>query len=490
MKFLKLKVRYKDIPKEFNFDGKNALIYSEDNSVGKSTLLRMLFYALGYPIPGTVAIRFNRLFLELTFSISDKIFVVKRHDNHFELITDDQITQYILPTQHNNFLMSVLKTEKSKVVNNLLGAIYLDQDKGWTLLNRGKVIGGIPFNIEELIEGLTSIDISEYSDRVRFLEREINKLRTLKSVASYKIQYLENDADLPTDDINVIKEQIILISSQKRIYQNKLSQVNNLIKENKGFFKMLEDFHLEVSDKETGRIIPVTKSTIINYDDSYNFLDARKWIIKENISRLDEELSVAQNKLENLLGQTSLFEDERSIEKAELFFNQIDVSYEEVDARIELLNKELKGLQSFIKSKLSENSEIVTSMSENILRYSKVLGISSIINKKSNFLFLSDLKKISGTQFHKLVICYKIAYIKEIEKFLGISLPIILDSPSGREVTKENLDKIYELLASELKENQIIIASIYKNPYLSSPCMIELNEEEKIFGISDSVLYK
>ena len=37
MKFLKLKVRYKDIPKEFNFDGKNALIYSEDNSVGKST---------------------------------------------------------------------------------------------------------------------------------------------------------------------------------------------------------------------------------------------------------------------------------------------------------------------------------------------------------------------------------------------------------------------------------------------------------------------
>ena len=221
-----------------------------------------------------------------------------------------------------------------------------------------------------------------------------------------------------------------------------------------------------------------------------NFLDARKWIIKENISRLDEELSVAQNKLENILGQTSLFEDERSIEKAELFFNQIDVSYEEVDARIELLNKELKGLQSFIKSKLSENSEIVTSMSENILRYSKVLGISSIINKKSNFLFLSDLKKISGTQFHKLVICYKIAYIKEIEKFLGISLPIILDSPSGREVTKENLDKIYELLASELKENQIIIASIYKNPYLSSPCMIELNEEEKIFGISDSVLFK
>lgn len=89
----------------------------------------------------------------------NKIFVVKRYGNRFELITDDQITQYILPAQHNNFLMSVLKTEKSKVVNNLLGAIYIDPDKGWTLLNREEVIGGIPFNIEELIEELTSVVI-------------------------------------------------------------------------------------------------------------------------------------------------------------------------------------------------------------------------------------------------------------------------------------------------------------------------------------------
>ena len=44
MKFINLKVRYKDSLREFSFKGNNVLIYSEDNSVGKSTLLRMLFY--------------------------------------------------------------------------------------------------------------------------------------------------------------------------------------------------------------------------------------------------------------------------------------------------------------------------------------------------------------------------------------------------------------------------------------------------------------
>lgn len=490
MKFLKLKARYKDSLKEFNFEGKNVLIYSKDNSVGKSTLLRMIFYALGYQIPGTVAIRFNKLYLQLTFSISDKLYKVSRNDKRYKVETDGDKYEFILPEQHIEFLKLIFNTREENIVSNILGTIYLDQDKGWTLLNRGKVIGNIHFNIEELVEGLTAIDVSEYNNRVKFLTRELRKLRTLKSVISYKRQYLENDSNLPVDDINVLKEQLMLLSSQKRIYNNKLSQVNGLIKENKGFFKLLEDFNLSVEDSETGRIIPVTKKTIINYDDNYNFLNARKWILKERLASLEKELKEVQNKLQNLLGQTELLEDNQSIKKAELFFNQIDVNYEEIEARIEVISKEILELQSSVKQKLSENSEIVDSMSNNILKYSKKLGIDQIISKNSNFLFTNDLKKISGTQFHKLVICYKLAYRKEIENYLGISLPIVLDSPSGREITQENLNKIYQLLASELKHDQIIIASIYRDDYLDSPLIITLNEKEKIFDKPDSDLFQ
>ena len=39
--------------------------------------------------------------------------------------------------------------------------MYVDQDKGWTLLNRGTVIGKIKFSIEELLAGLNGIDIDD-----------------------------------------------------------------------------------------------------------------------------------------------------------------------------------------------------------------------------------------------------------------------------------------------------------------------------------------
>ncbi|TMR83187.1 hypothetical protein E3V38_05720, partial [Streptococcus pseudopneumoniae] len=124
MKFINLKVRYKDSIREFSFNGNNVLIYSEDNSVGKSTLLRILFYSLGYPIPGTLAIRFQKLFLELDFSIFGKVYKVIRHDKRLELIFGKEKKDYLLPNQHEYFLKQIFDTEEVKVINNIIGAMY------------------------------------------------------------------------------------------------------------------------------------------------------------------------------------------------------------------------------------------------------------------------------------------------------------------------------------------------------------------------------
>ncbi len=48
-----------DNQKIFNFTPEVNVVYSKKNSVGKTTLLRMLMYALGYPIPNTRGIRFS-----------------------------------------------------------------------------------------------------------------------------------------------------------------------------------------------------------------------------------------------------------------------------------------------------------------------------------------------------------------------------------------------------------------------------------------------
>lgn len=62
---------------------------------------------------------------------------------------------------------------------------------------------------------------------------------------------------------------------------------------------------------------------------------------------------------------------------------------------------------------------------------------------------------------HKTVFSFRLAYIIEIEKVLGIKLPILLDSPKGKEVDDSNINKMMHILQRDFPANQIIIASIY-----------------------------
>ena len=63
---------------------------------------------------------------------------------------------------------------------------------------------------------------------------------------------------------------------------------------------------------------------------------------------------------------------------------------------------------------------------------------------------------------HKTVFAFRLAYITEIEKHLGIKLPIILDSPSGKEVDQTNIQLMVNILKRDFSDNQIIIASIFQ----------------------------
>ena len=55
----------------------------------------------------------------------------------------------------------------------------------------------------------------------------------------------------------------------------------------------------------------------------------------------------------------------------------------------------------------------------------------------------------------------------EIEKHLGIKLPIILDSPSGKEVDQANIQLMVNILKRDFSDNQIIIASIFQYDFKS-----------------------
>ena len=129
---------------------------------------------------------------------------------------------------------------------------------------------------------------------------------------------------------------------------------------------------------------------------------------------------------------------------------------------IDELVKEKKQLREEI-SRLSRSiNSVVMSMYKTVVSYATELGIGNSESVTQKYLFTSNLKELSGAVLHKMVFAFKLAYIKEIENNLDIKLPIILDSPRGKEVDDKNIILMMDILKRDFKDNQIIIASIFE----------------------------
>ena len=93
------------------------------------------------------------------------------------------------------------------------------------------------------------------------------------------------------------------------------------------------------------------------------------------------------------------------------------------------------------------------------------------------------MKSLSGAVLHKIVFSFKMAYIIELQNYLGYKLPIVLDSPSGRELDQKNIEETLHILKKDFSENQIIIASIHDFDTFKADEKIELID--RIFNEKD-----
>jgi len=104
------------------------------------------------------------------------------------------------------------------------------------------------------------------------------------------------------------------------------------------------------------------------------------------------------------------------------------------------------------------------------------LGVSeTYVRPNEDYIFTSDLKSLTGAIFHKIVFAFKMSYITLIKNHTGTILPVILDSPSGREIDQENVSGMMAILARDFNEHQIIISSIHYYDFIS-PHIIEIEK--------------
>ncbi len=445
------------------FSDNANLIHSKQNSRGKTTLLRFLLYSLGYNIPNTRRIKFERCEVE-TAVFSESIgeaTLLRATSNHIVLSANDERTTYVLPEQQNEFHSVLFGTDNIDILDNLLGAFYVDQEKGWTLLNRGVAIGSIHFNIEELIRGLSGRDCTQLIQQEAKLSRELGKYKQMFSVAQYQETIETEEGAVAVEHYDEkINSELEQLRMRQSALKKELRRLDKAIKDNRHFSKFIAEMKLLVKGPD-GMTIPVTEENIVGFDDSIEYLIAKHKLVSSELASVLSSISARETQKQSEDEQLSFWETETMAQAFDRRIASLQINAVAIEKEIKRLEKKLRDTRQAITNSTKTNNDVVNNLYRNVLKYAVELEIGSDTTIAASYLFTSNLKELSGAVLHKTVFAFRLAYIIEIERAIGIKLPIILDSPSGKEVDQENIKLMMNILKRDFSDHQIIIASIF-----------------------------
>jgi len=436
-------------------------IYSPKNVTGKSTFMRLLLYTLGFTIPNTRKVKFEDFTIEMEIEINGNLIQIKRKDK--KLWIND--VEFTLPSEIKIVHATIFQEESIDLIENFLGAIYIDQDRGWTLLNRGVVIGRIKFFVEEFLHGMKGKDADiETKIALRKINDELEKYKQMRTLAVYKEQIMEATGennfnrgeisfDTHTEKLQKDHKELLYMKSK---LEKEINFLERTIAEDKKFIERLEYYNIFVRT-ESGESVPVTRKTIENYTDNteLNKIEIRRAQIA--LRKINEDIA----KINREINSQSLFLDgETVIEHFDRKISDIPIDKESVERIIANLTKEQIQYRNILKESAQINNNWVDKLNLYIKNYAKELQIDEYL-KDHEYVFIRDLKGISGAIYHKMVFIFRISYARVLSEKLGYKVPIFIDSPNGREIERQAVDYMLELLERDFLGHQIFIATIF-----------------------------
>lgn len=443
------------LEKEFIFSEKTNLIYSTKNSCGKTTFIRSILYALGYGIPSTKGLPFKKMEFELVVESKNIEYkLIRRHD-YLSVMNAEVERNYTLPVDLYDIQSLLFGTDNADILDSILGAFYVDQEKGWTMLNRGKAIGSIHFSIEQLVIGISGRDASALISKIKKINRELAKYKYMYSVSEYQEDLNEFIGNISYDSFDeTIEKELMMLKMQKYSLENSIKQIKMILRRNKQVFDLVDKMKLVVK-MEDGREVLVTKDNLVGYQDNTDYLIAKRKILEGDLAEYDKKIFRLETQKRE---EGKLFDSETLIEQFDAKIKNINIDSVGVAKVITSLTSDKNKAKTELEDLAKNNNDAITTLYNYIKKYGNEFGLED--DYFSN-IFTRDLKSLSGAILHKLVFAFKLAYIKVITDKIGIALPIILDSPSGREVEQDTIQLMLDVLQRDFSDHQIIIASIF-----------------------------
>lgn len=478
-----------------NFEFKTGpnLIVSKGNTQGKSSLLKSMYFALGFDIrqfPSNWNV--NDMYFQIEVKLKNITYIITRQKDIFRVSDMDSsmnVKEYSAWLQDKLEINMKLANTRTKNIHEayssaLILPFYIDQDDSWdggmfkNVTNTLNQYTRIPEDIFKSIFNLSSLEISELQNLVTNFIKENNVTEsTIENLLKVLKEYKEENEDIPSiskidkvalnneinrylklqNDFNeqITKYKVKLLNKKEIIdlQKQEFAELEQLLKMNKKRYKSIEIECEYCHSKLT------TEQSLTRLDLSNNYFEISllKEEVKKEIEKLNSEIKefrLKQSSIESKANEIHLriqkskdlltiddyvkatAKNEASIELENLIDKQM-VSKSKLEEKIKGLRKKINELK-----KEKESSREAIEKKYNILLNELKRILTDGNMEELKFL---DFKKISGSGMdkNKKYLAYYLVYFSLLREYSAYTIPFCMDSFIKNEITGETARKMF-----------------------------------------------
>lgn len=489
------------------------VVTSMDNHVGKSSLLKSIYYAFGANVEYDTAWDKVSKLVSVDFVLDNNIYTINRLNNKF-LIMDDR-KNILLKTTHVStdlapylsklFDMEIYLTNKKNEVVlappvYFFLPYYIDQDHGWGSEPFSSFMYLTQYTKRERLKSLY-YHLNLYNNETIALTREIESLKNEKLNYTESNTKFEDLSEFINEVIHVeeiankeeMEVELKLLKEDVIKKLEKLEDIKLHIEQLKITMSTLE-YNLDIIEQESNRReesveikcpeCGYEKCTVYNYKnkdivvDEYAELNTEFSIteLKGMISKTQEDIDIETHIYIELYNEIS--EKQKRVKNQDLFINYINALgigqvKNKFEERISSNSKKIENLDSEIKKEEKELDRKQNPKKLNKKYKNEVINflmeLKAWDNRASDKITLLRPYKGQGNLAVKSIIASYLALYKVMEIYAQntIKFSFIVDSPRSKEASESSSAEILSKISNISNLNQIIVATVDYDKYNS-----------------------
>ncbi len=479
----------------FVFSDKANIITSNDSSVGKSCLLKSMFYAMGFPIrviQNGWSLK-NKIFKLYYVHNNKEGFIIRSGDTYWvdgspEALNTMEYSKWLLQKYNLNIRLPLKDNVDMRTVypSAIILPFYVDQDVSWSAIPYKNVANdlaqylnsAIPSALFENLFGISTNIIMDkkqeklaLSNKKAMLGQQYDTLSMLKD--DFMVKDIEEYAFNEQEALNDIKKYLLLAEEinvklnefKSNVYQKKI-ELDNLKVEVLELTKIIDNTRHSYNEikgvcSHCGSDLTEQQSMMkIRLENDHYEATLLRNDLEKKIKKLESEIS---NILQNKLGLEHEYESLLSIAQKKQGEITLQQYIEQKAKRLAKVN--YVEVKNTLNTKMAELSEKISQLSSEIkalekqqkgkkdtigLRFNELKEILKMTFSTASLNELSflEFKTIvaSGTVSNVTLFSIYIIYLSLLSEYSIVELPFGFDALIKDELTEDNIRLMYETL--------------------------------------------